>query len=399
MKVAMLTDVYKPVINGVTNSVALCKREMESAGHQVYVFTFGHLKYQDEETHIYRSPALPLSDTGYYIGLQHSREARATLGEMDILHAHHPFASGLLAVHYGRQLGLPVIFTNHTRYDLHAQAYLRFLPPPLTQVALETLMPAFVSQCDLVIAPSDGLRRVALDWGVRENVVVIPNGIELDRFHYREAPALRRQLDLPGDATVLVYCGRLGPEKNLHFLMDAFAGAVQAVPDAFLLIVGGGPEEKALRERASAVPNVRFAGPVDYQEVPRYLAAGDVFVTASVTEVHPLSVLEALGAGLPVLGIDSPGISDTVTDGVEGYVARDGLPAYTALMVRMLLEPDRRQVMANAAIERSRHYDIKRTAAALLSHYERLLETRKATSRAGIHPQAGCDEAGKVHGE
>ncbi len=67
MKIGMLTDVYKPVINGITNSIALCKREMEAAGHQVYVFTFGHDDYQDTESHVVRSTAIPLSDTGYHL--------------------------------------------------------------------------------------------------------------------------------------------------------------------------------------------------------------------------------------------------------------------------------------------------------------------------------------------
>jgi 1,2-diacylglycerol 3-alpha-glucosyltransferase len=377
MKIGMLTDVYKPVLNGVTNSVALCKCEMEKAGHEVFVFTFGHQDYRDEEAHVIRSPALPLSDTGYHLGLLYSRQARETLQQMDILHAHHPFMSGRLAARYGRQLNLPIVFTNHTRYDLHARAYLPFVPPSLTHVALEALMPAFAALCDLVVAPSEGLRQIAAEWGVEDNVAVIPNGIDLDHYQHPARPPSRQKLDIPDEAIVLVYCGRLGPEKNLSFLLDAFSGAVQAVPRAYLLVIGGGPEERGVRERAAAIPHVRVVGPVAYAEVPRYLAAGDVFATASVSEVHPLSVIEALAASLPVLGIRSPGISDTVTDGVCGYLTDHNLAAYTAMMVRLLLEPERRRAMAAEARERSREFDIRLTAAALLSHYERLIADAK----------------------
>ena len=373
MRIGMLTDVYKPVINGVTNSVALCKREMERAGHEVFVFTFGHQDYRDDEPGIIRSPGLPLSDSGYHLGLLYSRQAREILHEMDILHAHHPFFSGRLATRYGRQLNLPIVFTNHTRYDLHARAYLPFVPPSLTHMALEALMPAFTALCDLVIAPSDGLRQIAAEWGVRDKVTVIPNGIDLDRFRDPARPLRRHELDVPDDSILLVYCGRLGPEKNLSLLLDAFSGAVQAIQNTFLLVIGGGPEERELRKRAAAIPNVRFAGSVAYDEVPRYLAMGDVFVTASVTEVHPLSVIEALAAGLPVLGIRSPGITDTVVDGVNGYLTSHDLAAFTAMMVRLLLEPERQLAMAAEARDRSRQYDIRLTAASLLSHYERLI--------------------------
>jgi 1,2-diacylglycerol 3-alpha-glucosyltransferase len=378
MKIGMLTDVYKPVINGVTNSVALCKREMERVGHEVYVFTFGDQDHKDDEANVIRAPSIPLSDTGYHLGLLYSRQARDKLQEMDILHAHHPFFSGRLATRYGRQFNLPIVFTNHTRYDLHARAYLPFVPPSLTALALEALMPPFTALCDLVVAPSEGLRRIAVEWGVvQEHVVVIANGIDLDHFHNPKRPLGRHELGIPDDAIVLVYCGRLGPEKNLPFLLSAFGGAAQAVPNLFLLIIGGGPDEGRVRERAAAMPGVRFAGPVAYDQIPRYLAVGDVFATASVTEVHPLSVIEALAAGLPVLGIRSPGISDTVTDGIDGYLTDHDLAAYTAMMVRLLLEPGRRRAMAAEARVRSRAYDIRLTAAALLSHYERLIADAK----------------------
>jgi glycosyltransferase involved in cell wall biosynthesis len=373
MKIGMLTEMYKPVINGVTNSVALCKREMEAAGHQVTIFTLGHQDYVDDEPRVIRSPAIPLSDSGYHLGLVYSRQAREKLPEMDILHAHHPFISGRMAIRYGRQFNLPIVFTNHTRYDLYAQAYLPLLPPTLTAMASESYMAAFTTLCDLVVAPSEGLKQVALGWGVKGKVVVVPNGVDLDRLYSPSKQIPRAQLNIPDEASVLIYCGRLGPEKNLDFLLQAFKGAVSAVPEAFLLLIGGGSEEEALREKAAEIHRVRFAGPVDYDDVPAYLAIGDIFVTASVTEVHPLSVIEALAVGLPVLGIRSPGISDTVRDGVDGHLTDHELAAFTAMMVRTLLEPARWQSMAVQARERSKVYDARTTANTLLSHYEQLI--------------------------
>jgi len=369
----MLTDVYKPVINGITNFISLVKRAMEAAGHQVYVFTFGRQDYIDDEPGIIRSPAVPLSDTGYYFNLVYSRQAREKLQEMDILHTHHPFISGRLATRYGRQSNLPVVFTNHTRYDLYAQAYLPLAPPALTNMALEAFMPSFTTLCDLVIAPSAGIKQVMLDLGIKKEIVVIPNGIDLSQPSSPARPVTRTELGIPDSAIVLIYCGRMGPEKNLDFLLQAFGGATQAVPNTCLLLVGGGPTEKSLREQAAQAPGVRFVGEVGYDNVPAYLSIGDVFVTASVTEVHPLSVIEALAAGLPVLGIHSPGVSDTVRDGIDGYLTNHDLAAFTAMMVRLLLEPERRTTMAANARERSKVYDIRATAATLLTHYERLI--------------------------
>src|SRR5512138_180155 len=117
MRIGMMVDVYKPYVSGVTNYVSLNKRALENAGHEVYVFTFGDPDYQDEEPRIIRSPALPLADTGFYLSLRHKSKHKKLLQTMDVVHVHHPFLSGRLALNYCRSANIPVVFTNHSRYD------------------------------------------------------------------------------------------------------------------------------------------------------------------------------------------------------------------------------------------------------------------------------------------
>jgi hypothetical protein len=93
MRIGMMVDAYKPYVSGVTNYVALNKRALENAGHEVYVFTFGDPDYQDDEPRILRSPALPLADTGFYLSLRHKTKHRKLLQTMDVVHVHHPFLS------------------------------------------------------------------------------------------------------------------------------------------------------------------------------------------------------------------------------------------------------------------------------------------------------------------
>jgi 1,2-diacylglycerol 3-alpha-glucosyltransferase len=374
MNIGMLTDVYRPVINGVTNFISLAKREMELRGHHVSVFTFGRGEPNVDEPNVVISPAVPLADTGYHLSLAFSREAREKLQQMDILHAHHPFISGRLATRYSRVYNLPIVFTNHTRYDLYARSYLPAVPPMLTQLMLESYMPAFTALCDLVIAPSPGVERVLRQLGVEKEIRVIPNGIDLDRIRHPTSAIGRLELGIDEDAAILMYCGRLGPEKNVDFLLDMFQGVREAVPNAYLVLVGGGPVASRLQERACPCEHVRFVGQVPYEAVAGYLAMADLFVTASVTEVHPLSVVEAIAAGLPVVAIRSPGIEDTIRHGLEGYLSSENVCAFTALVVKALLEEDQRRVMARNALERSNDFDIRTTVAILLKEYERLIE-------------------------
>jgi 1,2-diacylglycerol 3-alpha-glucosyltransferase len=387
MRIGMLVDVYKPHISGITNYISLNKKFLEKAGHEVFVFTFGDEDYPDDEPNIIRSRGLPVVDTGYYISFRYRRAARKLVYTMDIAHVHHPFLSGSLARRYCGSLGIPVVFTNHTRYDLYTQAYLPRLPDVIGETMLQAYLPSFCRACDMVVSPSKGMRDVLRRFGVDSPIEVVPNGVNLEPFMQEVEPVSRAQFGFTAEDTVLIYVGRLGPEKNIPFLLRSFAGAASAYGTMGLILVGAGPERDNLEDRVSAMGianKVHFTGMVDYADLPRYLAAADAFATASVTEVHPLSVIEAMAAGLPVMGIQSPGVGDTIQDGVTGLLSEEELAAFTAKMMRMVIEPERRKEMGRAARQASKAYDIELTSQMMLDRYQMLVEnaSRKASLRA-----------------
>ncbi len=379
MRIGMLVDMYKPHISGITNYIALNKQMLESWGHKVFIFTFGNQDYEDDELHIIRSPGLPINvqETGFHVSFRYSQTAQNKLRTMDVAHVHHPFQSGPLALRYCHSRGIPIIFTNHTRYDLYAQHY---LPPYISDLVsttfLQTYLPGFCQRCDLVIAPSPGVLEVLRELGVHSPIKVIPNGIDLTPFqNLPQHPATRAEIGLPEDALVLMYVGRVSPEKNLAFLLRSFFGVAAVRPEVVLAIVGHGPEMENLNDHAAAsgfADRVKFFGQVDYAAVPSYLSLADVFVTASQTEVHPLSLIEAMAAGLPPLGITSPGIGDTIVDDENGLLSSPDLAAFTAKLMRLVMEPGTRRRLAANARETSKAYDINRTARAVLDEYERL---------------------------
>jgi glycosyltransferase involved in cell wall biosynthesis len=377
MRIGMLVDMYKPNISGITNYVSLNKRWLEARGHKVFVFTFGNEDYEDDELYIVRSPGLPLNvhDTGFHLSFRYSQTAQKKLQTMDVVHVHHPFLSGPLALRYCKPHDIPIAFTNHTRFDLYSQHYLPpGVPDAVGETFLKAYLPNFCRQCDLVIAPSAGVAEVMHDLGVHTPIKVIPNGI--DFAHFENPPALTRaEVGLPDDAVVLIYTGRLSPEKNLAFLLRAFFGVAAARPEVRLLLVGGGPEMENLRDQAdhSGVGDkVKFVGKVDFTQIPSYLRLADLFVTASDTEVHPFSLIEALAAGLPALGIQSPGVGDTIVDGENGLLSSTDIAAFTAMLMRLVMEPETRQRMRAAALESAHLYNINRTGQLMLEEYTRL---------------------------
>jgi len=385
MRIGMLADVYKPHISGITNYISLSKKYLEADGHEVYIFTFGDNDYQDDETNVIRSQGLPLLDTGYYLSINYGKQAKKLLRTMDLVHVHHPFVSGNMAIRFCQPRGIPIIFTNHTRYDLYAQAYLPGVPEVIGEVALQTFLPTFCKNCDLVIAPSAGMRDVLKHFGVGVPIDVVPNGVDLQPFNQPIEPISREELGFTESDFVLIYVGRLGPEKNLPFLLRAVAGAAQAYGNIRLLLVGGGPEKDNLTDRVKYMKmteHVKFVGSVEYSQVPSYLMTADAFVTASITEVHPLSIIEAMAAGLPVLGIESPGISDTIKDWVTGFlVENDDLAGFTAKMIRMAVEKEERDQIGKRAKLESEQYAIERTTRLMLERYYSVVA--KASFRKG----------------
>lgn len=377
MRIGMLADAYKPYLSGVTNVIDLTKRYLESIGEEVFVFTFGDEDYQDDEPNVIRSPGLPVASTGFYFNVRYSREARHLLYTMDVVHVHHPFLSGRLATWHCKPRGIPIVFTNHTRYDLYTQAYLPMLPDGAGDVFMKTFIPGFCNTIDRVIAPSEGLKKVLERVGVTNRIDVVPNGVDLSRFRQDIQPIPRDEIGFSDMDTILTYTGRMAPEKNLPFLLRAFNGAAQAYPELRLLLVGGGPDLENLQDRVEHMgitDKVHFTGRVEYDQVPRYLATADAFVTASVTEVHPLTVIEAMAAGLPVLGIESPGVGDTVTDGRDGFIVPDvDLAAFTARMVRLGTDADLRRRMGQQARRTSEQYSYERTSQRMLEIYREVI--------------------------
>jgi glycosyltransferase involved in cell wall biosynthesis len=376
MKIGMMVDSYKPYVSGITNYIETNKRHLELAGHEVFVFTFGDVEYKDSEPRVIHSRGVPLSDSGFYLSTRYSPAAKKLLQSMDIIHVHHPFLSGRLALKYSRSPQIPVVFTNHTRYDLYAQAYLPMVPEEMSQGLLQAYMPSFCEAVDLVIAPSAGMEKVLRQLNVTGNIAVVPNGVDLKNF-YEAKPFSRAELGYKEDDILLIYAGRLAPEKNLPFLLRSFAGVAQTLPNVHLLLIGSGiqqfeEETRNLVGELELNQRVRFTGRIAYDELPAYLAMGDIFVTASITEVHPLSVIEAMGAGLPVMGVQSVGVGDTVQDEITGLLATHDLPAFTAKLTRLCLDPNLRAQMGESAREASSAYAIERTTSLMLEHYEKL---------------------------
>ncbi len=379
MRIGFVADVYKPQISGVTNYILANKREMERLGHQVFVFAYGPRKYDYGEANIIATPGIPFNKT-YYVGPGFNRRARELMENMDVAHLQHPFLSGKQALNICKPRGIPLVFTNHTRYDLYIQYYAPWLPRRLWMAYLRAYLPGFYRQMDLVIAPSAGLRDVSRQWGIDVPMQVIPNGIDLSMFSGCRERRARAEMGFDEQDVLLIFAGRVVAEKNLRFLLEAFRRTVVRYPRAALLILGDGAERQPLERLAAEwglEARVRLPGMIPYENLASYLHVGDAFVSASKSEVHPLTLIEAMACGLPLLGVESPGVSDIIRDGFNGYLSPDDPEAFAERMMHMVADEEQRRKMSDAARLDSTRYSITNTAQANLAAYEKLIAEGK----------------------
>jgi glycosyltransferase involved in cell wall biosynthesis len=270
---------------------------------------------------------------------------------------------------------IPLIFTNHTRYDLYSDSYAPFIPHNIRYGALRAALAWFLDHCSLVIAPSQSIAQWLTEFALYEDATAIPNGIDVTMF---ESPSAltRSDIGLDEDAFIFCYTGRIAPEKNTLYLLDELRQACQTAPSIQLLIVGDGPDHDCFLqyvEENGLVDRVICAGMIPYEDISSYEQLADAFVTGSISEVHPLVVLEAMAARLPVIAIDSPGIRETVMHNVNGLIAPQVEPgALAELMIRIAQDDSLCERLAQGARETIGHFTLEKTAGRVLDEYERL---------------------------
>lgn len=388
MRIGLFSNAYHPLISGVVNSLDSIRHGLTEAGHQVYLFAPRVRGYRDEQAGVFRFASLEMSrKVSYPIPIPYSGKLFKLLRrtDLDIIHAHHPFLLGEVAASFAQQKRVPLVYTFHTQLE-HYSHYI-----PLHQQVVKGMarsrMSRYLSKCDLVIAPSEGVRDLLDSYGVGSRVVTLPNAIDTARFSApTQGPGWRARLGISPRAVVSLSVGRLGREKNLDFLLTCFARLPQTPKaEQILVIVGDGTERPRLERLATRLgiaPRVRFTGAVPYSDVPAVYACADLFAICSTTEVKPLVVLEALASGLPVLAVAACGTADTLSHRVDGWLCPGREDAFLQGWIALSGDPALRQELGAGARQTARSYSNELYLSRLTDLYrESIAEYRRRSQR------------------
>jgi len=291
-----------------------------------------------------------------------------------------------------RLAGVPVvIFTAHG-FPFHEYMH------PVLRGALQTLERLMSRWCtDMVVSVSEADRRDAVAAGIVPpgRITTIQNGIDVSPST-PEGPAARRALGLDARAPVVGMVGRLARQKAPGDFLRAAALVAREFPAATFLVVGDGPLRATLEGLARELgiaDRVRFLGFRD--EVPVVLAALDVFALSSLWEGLPLTILEAMAAGKPVVATSVNGVAEVVQHGRTGWlVSPQQVEQLAAHIVTLLRDPGIARSMGEAGRRRVRErFSIERTVAELSDLYQDLYEA-KCHADAGAAAQHGYGAQG-----
>ena len=314
-----------------------------------------------------------------------SPEARDVALTLDIAHVHHPFVSGYVALKQARAAEIPLLFTNHTRYDIYSQTYAGWLPSEMRDSTVRRYLTWFTGEADLVLAPSERIAKWLADWVEAPRVEVFHNVIDVKAFAEPTAPITRAGLGFADDAVVVVYSGRVAEEKNMSLLVEGFVRAAREDERLALVVIGDGPSRESSEAALSAArleERSRFLGIMQFDEVANALAAADFFATASVSETWPLVVMEAGAAGLPTVGVRSPGVGELVRDGETGLLVGENAADLADALLRLADDKGLRARLGAAAAAAADAHDVSEGADRMLALYKRLIAEREAAEDA-----------------
>jgi len=358
--IAIFSESYPPVTNGVAVSVSTLRRELLQQGHRVTVVTARHPDALAQEEDVIRVPSFtwlfapdyPLPQPRPLPQLHRFfRENR-----VDVIHVQIPFLLGVIGLRTGRRYGIPVVAHYHTLYDCYLH-YAPVLPQGVLRTLLWWHLRRFYQCAQATIVPSHFACRYLQRHGVQSHAVeVIPTGVEFHPLVVDRAKA-RARYGLPPESPILVYVGRLAREKNLHLLLEMLPLVHREVPNVLLWLVGSGNAEEFIRRQIQQrgwSRTVRLQGRVPHEHISEVYAAADLFVFPSVTETQGLVLWEAQAHGLPCVVVNEGGAPESVRDGADGILVPNNAEAFAQAVIRLLRDETLRQRMGQSALHAPR---------------------------------------------
>lgn len=390
MKIAMMTNNYKPFIAGVPVSIERLSEGLRSIGHEVVVFAPDYKEQEADENVVRYHSFIKGIVNGVSVPNRFDAEIEKQFkeGNFDLIHVHHPMLIGRTALYLSRKYNVPLCFTYHTRYE----QYLHYVKASFLGNFVPLYVNDYISQCDMVFAPTPSMRDYLAEIGSGASLAVLPTGIGRESFEADETEVESLRSKLLGEKKYL-FCtvARLAKEKNIDFLFRALAmrknnqmmknEGMSCGPhssDFRLAVIGEGPyrrELEKLAEKLDISEEVVFVGKVSNEQVKNYCKAADLFLFASLSETQGIVLLEAMAVATPVLAVNATGVRDVVVNGRNGYMTYMSEEEYNYRLNSILAQD--RAYLEQGAIKTAEKYEMREIAKSAEVYYNTAIQNHR----------------------
>jgi len=380
MRIGFFTDTYLPVSNGICYVIEILKKDLEAAGHEVYVFAPANIfKKQPEEGRVIRYKALQgllYSDQFLSFFWAPRQLQRIEAMNLDVIMSFTPSLIGGLGGYAAIRLNLPFVIQYGTDMESYADEYklttfvgilgaifivpyfLRLgfnqtihfykqllVKPPKQRYfrwACRVMMGVIHQKSSLVIATSEKTAQQLKGWHVQQQVVALPTGVDELKSNQLQIDKFRDEFGFGASDRIVLYVGRPSIEKNLEKLIEAFTKLAKKHLELKLLFVGDFQYRKRLEELAYASgygEQIVFAGQVPREQMGSIYKLANVFAFPSLTDCQALVLNEAAHAGLPLVWCDISELNPVLKDGVTGLRAKNSATAIANQIEKIVYSP------------------------------------------------------------
>lgn len=390
MNIAFFTDTYLPDKNGVATSVSQLKAELEALGHNVFVYTVKHSEQKQNEFRITRWPSVTIMRNVPESRIAFTNPAKIAAclirDQIDIVHTHSEFSLGLTGRFVSKMLNIPHVHTVHTMWADYRHYILN--GRMLSNRQIGSLFRAFVRPCTAVVAPSNKAFFYLSSIGIRPYHV--NNGLNVEEFISRcsqeKQQALREKLGLTDNDFTILFVGRISDEKRVLELYDVISEAMQRQSNIKAVFIGRGERSRIIEEKIKANGQEKrfiLTGALPYEEIANYYAVCRAYCTVSTSEVQPMTVIEAMTIGLPIVVRSDHAFDHLVEHEKNGYTAKDEKEAADYL-VRLASNPEIAEQMGRQSRMLSEHFTSKIQAKNMLDLYKKVVAAGRPYF--GFHP-------------
>lgn len=386
MKIGIFTDTFYPEINGVATSCLNLYKELERRGHTVHVYApkcKGWEEHQSERVHYLESAQfIFLRDRNVALpGVGTIRQALDI--HFDVVHTNSEFVMGFLGRYIARHTGCARVHTYHTAWEDYTYYITHGIGDNAARNIAKRYSEWWCDRFDQVIVPTAKTENLLRQYGVEAPIEIIPSGMELHRFYPEnhspeEIAQTRLECGIPEGKRVLLNIGRLAKEKNVEQILRVFPALHAKAPDVHFLIIGEGPLRPHLEEQVHALgvaDCVSIVGSKPWEEIDRFYAAGDVFVSASHSETQGLTYIEAAASGLCVCAVNDPCLLGVFKDGVSAILSGDSDEDLLNSLI-LAFSPLGSRIRKNA-VAATRPYSTQQFAQRVEGVYRKAIEERQ----------------------